>query len=79
MLEKEVGRSDQFEEQLQRIQYQSERVACNPNYDFNLEGAQKLMKEKSIQLLTAVVNYFNSALLYYNQTSFGSFFTVPAK
>jgi len=29
------------------------------------------MKEKSIHLLIAVVNYFNGALLYYNQTSFG--------
>jgi len=29
------------------------------------------MKEKSIELLTAVVEFLNSALLYYNQKFFG--------
>jgi hypothetical protein len=71
VLEKETSRGAEFQDQLQRIEYQSDRVARNPNYDLDLEGTQKFMKEKSIHLLTAIVKYFNGALLYFNHGSFG--------
>lgn len=56
--------------QLRRIEYQSGRIAENPNFDLNLESTRSFMKEKSIELLTAIVEFLNSALLYYNQNFF---------
>jgi len=58
---------------MRRIEYQSARVAENPNFDFNSTSTQDLMREKSIELLTAVIEFLDSALLYYNQAHFGTF------
>ena len=72
-MENEVGRGRDFYDELRRIQYQSDRVAENPNYDLDLEDNRSFIKEKSIRLLAAIVNYFNCALLYYNARFFGCF------
>ena len=67
----EAGRGDDFYIQLQRIEYQSARIAENPNFDLNMNLTRNLMREKSIELLTAIVEFFNSALLYYKHNFFG--------
>jgi len=67
----EAGREEEFYIQLRRIEFQSARIVENPNFDFNADSTRNLMKEKSIELLTAIVEFFDSALLYYNHNFFG--------
>jgi len=74
ILEEESDRASDFYEQLRRIEFQSARIANNPNFDLNLEATRDLMKEKSIDLMTGIVQFFNSALLYYNHHFFGHLF-----
>jgi len=73
MLVQEGDRGTDFYVQLQRIEYQCARVTENPNFDLNSESTRSLMKEKSMELLTAIVKFFNSALLYYSNNFFGRF------
>lgn len=70
-LDETSSRGDDFFTQLRRIEYQSARIAGNPNFDLNSKSTRNLMKEKSIDLLTGIVNFFNSALLFYNHNFFG--------
>ena len=71
----ESTRGEDFYIQLKRIEYQAARVSENPNFDLNSESTRNLMKEKSIDLMTAIVKYFNSALLYYSHDFFSNFFS----
>ena len=71
IVEDEAGRADDFYRILKRIEYQSARIAQNPNFDLNGASTRNLMQEKSIDLMTAIVTYFNSALLYYSRDFFG--------
>jgi hypothetical protein len=56
---------------LKRIEYQTARLAENPNFDLDMEITHSLMQKKSIELMTAVIEFFNSALLYFSRDSFG--------
>jgi hypothetical protein len=59
--------------QLRYIEFQAALVADNPNYDLDLDVTQNLLTEKSTDLLSAIIKFFNSALLYLS----GSFFGMP--
>lgn len=56
---------------MRSIEYQAARIAGNPNFDLDVESTQNLMKEKSIDLMTGMVKFFNCALLYYKRDFFG--------
>jgi hypothetical protein len=71
-LEDQAGRADDFYFHLRRIEYQCARIAENPNFDLGLEITRDLMKEKSIDLMTGIVEFFDSALLFYNSKFFGN-------
>jgi hypothetical protein len=62
-LENQAGRANDFYEQLRRIEYQSARLAENPNFDLELDITRDLMKKKSIDLVTGIVEFFDAALL----------------
>ena len=70
------GRSDRAEDftrQLERIEYEATRVALNPNFDLTGDSTQRnLMREKSIDLMTGIIKFFTSALIYFNYNFFGS-------
>jgi hypothetical protein len=67
----ETWRVSDFDTELKRIEYQSARIAENPNFDLNLESTRNLLSEKATDLMTAMVKFFDSVLLYYNQSFFG--------
>jgi hypothetical protein len=69
-LESQAGRANEFYEQLPRIEYQSARLAENPNFELDLDITRDLMKEKSINLMTGIVEFFDAALLYFNDNFF---------
>jgi hypothetical protein len=66
----EASCASDFDIQLRRMEYQSARIAENPNFDLNLESARNLLSEKATDLMTAMVEFFDSALLYYNRNFF---------
>ena len=53
------------------IEYQAARVAENPNFSLNPETTRDLMKEKSVDLMTGIIKFFNSALLCFCRNFFG--------
>jgi hypothetical protein len=57
---------------LRRIEFQAALVADNPSYDLDLEMTQNLLKEKSMDLLSAVIKFFNSALVYLSKGFLGN-------
>lgn len=64
MLEEESDRREDFLYHLKRIEFQTALIADNPSYDLDLEATQNLLKEKSTDLMTAVITFLNSALVY---------------
>lgn len=73
ILDDEAGRAEDFHVQLRYIEFQEALVADNPNYDSNPDVTQNLFKEKSTDLLSGIIKFFNSALLYLS----GGFFGMP--
>ena len=71
MIHDEGGRAEDFYSQLRRIEYQAARIAENQNFDLNIESTRNLMREKSIELMTGIVKFFDSALLYFGHQFFG--------
>ena len=63
LLDDESDRADEFHTDLRRIEFQAARIVENPSLGLRLDTTQGLLQEKSIGLLTAIVTYFNSALL----------------
>ena len=56
-----------FHKHLRRIEYQAARLAENPRVNLNWISERDLMCEKSTDLMTGVVKFFNSALLCFSQ------------
>jgi hypothetical protein len=71
LLDDESVRADEFHTYLRRIEFQAVRIVQNPSLNLQLNTAQGLMQEKSIDLLTAIVTYFNAALIYFTGDVFG--------
>jgi hypothetical protein len=70
ILDTEGCRGVDFLVQLRRIEFQAAILADNPNYDLDLDSTQNIINEKSTDLLTAVVKFFNSALVYFSHEFF---------
>jgi hypothetical protein len=45
-------------------------LANNPNYDLDLEKTQALLEEKSTDLMSAIIRFFNSSLVYFSRGFF---------
>jgi hypothetical protein len=67
ILDEENSRSDDFFVQLRSIEYQTTRLAANPNFEKMKDSMQNIMEEKGTDLMTAVVRFFNSALLHFSE------------
>jgi hypothetical protein len=77
IIDNEVGRGEDFLSYLRRVEFQAAILADNPNYDLDLESTQKLVNEKSTDLMTAIIKFFDSALIYFSHNFFGSILSVP--
>lgn len=72
MLDEESRRREDFLYHLRRVEFQAALLAENPNYDLALEIIQSL-KEKSTDLMTAVINFLNSTLVYLSDGFLGEY------
>jgi hypothetical protein len=69
----ESGRGDDFLFCLGRIEFVVAILADNPKYvDCDMTVTQDLLREKSTDLMAAIIRYFNSALIYFRQDFFGN-------
>jgi hypothetical protein len=68
ILDEENSRSDDFFVQLRSIEYQTTRLAANPNFEKMNDSMRNIMEEKGTDLMTAVVQFFNSALLHFSES-----------
>jgi hypothetical protein len=71
IIDEEAGRADDFNLYLRRVEYQLARVAENPSFDLNSESTRITLQYKSIDLMTALIKFFNSFLLYSEHSFFG--------
>ena len=53
------------------MEYLATLVADNPNYDLGLETSMRILNAKSTDLMCAVIDFFNSVLLYLKSGFFG--------
>jgi hypothetical protein len=47
---------------LRRIEFEAALLADNPHYDLESMSSRNLVQEKSTDLMTAIVTFFNSSL-----------------
>lgn len=59
-------RKEQFYIQLKRIECQAERIAQNRNYDEMPEQDRERIQKRGVDLMTAIIQFFNSALCYFS-------------
>jgi len=74
MLEKVIddsSRAQDFYVRLRNVEYQTSRLVTNPNFNLRIETIRTLMQEKSTDLFTGIIQFFNSALLYFCPSFFG--------
>jgi hypothetical protein len=71
LLDDESSRADEFHNYLRRIEFQAIRIVENPILNLRSNNSHQLLQERSIHLLTAIVSYFNSALIYFSHDFFG--------
>jgi hypothetical protein len=67
IVDTESSRADDFLFNLRRIEFQAAIIADNPTYDLNAESTRNLVEEKSRDLMTAIVRFFDSALIYFSR------------
>jgi hypothetical protein len=72
ILNEEHARPGDFFAQLERIQFQADRIAANPNFDVIPDSSSNTVQLKGIDLMTSIINFFNSALLYFSK-GFGGY------
>jgi len=58
---------------LKRIEYQAARITANPNLDVMSTSNRNLMRAKGTDLITAIIEYFDSALCYFSHSLAGKF------
>src|SRR5438045_2420509 len=71
IVEDEHSRATDFYDQLNRIQFQAARVSENQAFNIHPQTKRSFMREKATALITAIVKFFNSALLYFCHGTFG--------
>ena len=58
---------------LRRIEFEAALLADNPHYDLSDSGSPRnLVQEKSTDLMTAIIFFFNSSLIYFRKNFFGN-------
>jgi hypothetical protein len=67
-----VGRRDDFLSCLRSIEFQAALLADNQGYNLNSEITRNLVEEKATELMTAIVCFFNSALIHFNKSLGGN-------
>jgi hypothetical protein len=72
ILNEEHARPGDFFTQLERIQFHADRIAANPNFDVIPDSSRNLVQRKGIDLMTSIINFLNSALLYFSK-GFGGY------
>ena len=75
ILDDEAGRGDDFLLYLRRVQFEASLLADNPDYDLVLDTTH--LKEKSTDLISAIIRFFNSALVYFSKDFFGNSCLIP--
>jgi hypothetical protein len=71
ILDGEAQRGEEFMKYLCLIEFEAALLSENPNYDLDTSSARNLVQETSIELMTAVINFFNSSLIYLRTDFFG--------
>jgi hypothetical protein len=56
---------------LRRIEFEAALLADNPHYDLESMSSRNLVQEKSTDLMTAIVTFFNSSLIHFRKNFFG--------
>ena len=72
----EADRADDFFDTLRRIEFQAALLADNPNYDLDSEKSLNIIEEKSTDLMSAIIIYFNSSLIYFRKNFFRMFLCI---
>lgn len=67
------GRKTDFYEQLDYVEHEIARLQ-NECFDRMSPSSQEIMQKASIELMTEIVDYLNSALLYFLKSFFGTSF-----
>jgi hypothetical protein len=68
IIDGEAARGKDFLATLRRLEFQAALIADNPNYDLNSASTRDLVEEKSRDLMTAIVKFFNDALIYFSKS-----------
>jgi len=55
---------------LRRVEFQAAMLAENPKYDLTADSTRNLIGEMSIELMTAIVCFFDCALTYFGRNYF---------
>jgi hypothetical protein len=71
IIEDEADREEEFLSYLRKIEFQAKLLAENEDYNLNSQETRHLVEGKSKELMTAVVQFFNSALNYFSKGSGG--------
>jgi succinylglutamate desuccinylase len=71
ILDGEAQRGEEFMKYLRLIEFEAALLSENPNYDLDTSSSRNLVQETSIELMTAVINFFNSTLIYLRTDFFG--------
>lgn len=69
----------EFYQYLERIEYQSARLSANPHFNLTNASSNVLLCDKSVDLLTMIVSFFDSALIYFHSDIFGNLFGGQAE
>jgi hypothetical protein len=57
---------------LRRIEFEAALIANNPKYHVEFDdGMPNLLREKSTDLMSAIITFFDSALIYLSNGFFG--------
>lgn len=75
IFENEMDRRGDFELLLRRSGYQAARVSENPYFYNASEAKQHLIRQKGVDLMVAIINFFSSTLAYLSKPFVGSSFS----
>jgi hypothetical protein len=64
-------KGSEFYHYLERIEYQSARLSANPHFNLENVSSNILLRDKSVDLMTTIVSFFDSALVYFHSDIFG--------
>ena len=71
VIDGELKKADEFLQRLTRVQNQAERISDSPNVDLTSKPIRERIQKRSTILMTAIIRFFDSTLLYFQQSFFG--------